>query len=185
MKRVATGCLLLTLSLVIGGAGEAAAQDSARVRAEVAVTLETMGSKIVALAEAVPQEAYSWRPTEGVRSISEVYMHVAGTNYWFPTLLGGTPPEASGVSAAYRTVPPLEAITDKEVIVAELQASFDFLIDFVRNAPADRLEEAIDMFGQATTYRGVLVETTVHAHEHLGQSIAYARVNGVTPPWSN
>ena len=157
---------------------------AAMVRAEVARTIEIAGEKMVALAEAMPQEAYAWRPAEGVRSVSEVYMHVAGTNYWFPTLVGGMPPESSGVTAAYNTVPPMEQVTDKAAVVATLSASFEYLVDFVANAPADRLDEAIDMFGSATTVRGVLVETTIHLHEHLGQSIAYARTNGVTPPWS-
>lgn len=184
MKRVALGCLLLTAWLTLGSAHEAVAQDASRVRAEVATTMETAGAKMVALAEAMPQEAYAWRPVEGVRSVSQVYMHVVGTNYWFPTVVGGVPPHGSGVTADYSSVPPLERETDKEAIVEALRASFEYVVDFIRTAPADRLDEAVDMFGQATTYRGVLFETSVHLHEHLGQSIAYARTNGVTPPWS-
>ncbi|MGI9627136.1 MAG: DinB family protein, partial [Longimicrobiales bacterium] len=145
--------------------------------------METAAEKMIALAEAMPEEAYAWRPSEGVRSVSEVYMHVAGTNYWFPTVVGGEAPAGSGVTADYATVPPLEGVTEKEAIVTALRTSFEFVIDFIRNAPADRLDDDINMFGQATTYRGVLIETSVHLHEHLGQSIAYARANGVAPPW--
>jgi len=159
-------------------------QASGMVRAEIARTIEIAGEKMVALAEAMPQEAYAWRPGEGVRSVSEVYMHIAGTNFWFPTLVGGTPPESSGVTAAYNTVPPMEQVTDKAAVVEALSASFEYLVDFVANAPAEQLDDAINMFGTATTVRGVLVETTIHLHEHVGQSIAYARANGVTPPWS-
>ncbi len=184
MKRVALVCLTLTAAWTAAFARDVVGQDAARVRAEVATTLETAAGKMIALAEAMPQEAYTWRPDEGVRSVSEVYMHVVGTNYWFPTLIGGEPPESSGVTADYASVPPLERETDKEDIVAGLRASFDYLVAFVRDAPADRLDDDVDMFGQATTYRGVLLEMTVHLHEHLGQAIAYARANGVTPPWS-
>ena len=171
---------LLTLTSVT----DLSAQDGARVREELATAVETVGQKLVSLAEAVPQEAYTWRPGEGVRSVSEVYMHVVGTNYWFPTIVGGTPPSGSGVTASYNTVPPLEKETDKEAVVAALRASFAYVTDFIRSAPADRLDEPVDMFGNSTTFRGVLVETTIHMHEHLGQSIAYARTNGVVPPWS-
>jgi uncharacterized damage-inducible protein DinB len=184
MRRVAPTCLLLTMGLTLAPAGQASAQDASMVREEVARTVATAGEKLVALAEAMPEEAYRWRPAEGVRSVSEVYMHVAGTNYWFPTMLGGQPPASSGVTSAYRTVPPMEAVTDKAAVVAALRDSFEFLVDFIREAPANRLNEPINMFGTATTYRGVLVETTIHLHEHLGQSIAYARTNGVVPPWS-
>jgi hypothetical protein len=174
MTKVAMGGLVLVAALTVGPAGDIAAQDASVVRAEIARTISV----------AVPQESYGWRPGEGVRCVSEVYMHVAGTNYWFPTMVGGTPPASSGVTAAYATVPPMERVTDKEAVVEALRASFDFLVDFVENAPAGRLDEAINMFGTPTTYRGVLVETTIHLHEHLGQSIAYARMNDVTPPWS-
>jgi len=174
----------LLAGLTVGPAEDVAGQDAASVRAEIARTIEIAGDKMVALAGAVPQEAYAWSPGEGVRSVSEVYMHIAGTNYWFPTLVGGTPPASSGVTGAYNTVPPLEQVTDKAGVVAALEASFEYLADFVRNAPADRLDEAVNMFGTPTTYRGVLVEITIHLHEHVGQSIANARANGVTPPWS-
>ena len=184
MMRAATVCVVVVAGLGSSTAQDAAAQDPSRVREEVATTLQIAADKMIALAEAMPQEAYAYRPGEGVRSVSEVYMHVAGTNYWFPTVVGGVPPEGSGVTARYATVPPMEQVTDKAAVVAALRASFAYVIDFVRNAPADRLDEDIDMFGRPTTYRGVLLETAVHLHEHLGQSIAYARVNGVTPPWS-
>jgi len=176
--------VLLMAGLALSPAEDVAAQDASLVRAEIARTIEIAGDKMVALAGAMPQEAYAWRPAEGVRSVSEVFMHIAGTNYWFPTLVGGTPPASSGVTGAYNTVPPMERVTDKEAVVAALEASFEFLVDFVAHAPADRLDDAINMFGTPTTYRGVLVETTIHLHEHVGQSIAYARANGVTPPWS-
>ena len=185
MKMIAVGCMIVVAGLTMAPIEDVAAQDASVVRAEVARTIEIAGGKMVALANAMPQEAYGWRPAEGVRSVSEVYMHVAGTNYWFPTLVGGTPPASSGVTARYNTVPPMEQVTDKAAVVAALQASFDFLVEFVENAPADRLDEAVNMFGTPTTHRGVLVETTIHLHEHVGQSIAYARANGVKPPWSN
>ena len=184
MKTLASGRLLLTAGLAFGSVESAAAQDASMVLEEIAITMETAGRKIVALAEAMPRDAYARRPADGVRSVSEVYMHIVGTNYFFPTVVGGTPPANSGVTANYSSVPPLERETDKEAVVEALRVSFAYVVDFIRNAPEDRLDEPATMFGQATTYRGVLVETTIHLHEHLGQSIAYARVNGVTPPWS-
>lgn len=182
MKGLRVMGMALVTSLTLVSPNEASAQDS---RAEVARTIEIASQKIIGLAETMTQEQYAWRPTEGVRSVSEVYMHIAGTNWWFPTLVGATPPAPSGVTANYgATVPPLEQVLEKEAIVAALRTSFDFLLESVRNAPADQLEDPINMFGTPTTVRGVLIETTIHLHEHLGQSIAYARAQGVTPPWS-
>ncbi|MGI9628788.1 MAG: hypothetical protein ACR2QM_18275, partial [Longimicrobiales bacterium] len=78
MRRLAKGCLLSTAFVALGPAQPSAAQDASRVRSEVATTMETAAEKMIALAEAMPEEAYAWRPSEGVRSVSEVYMHVVG-----------------------------------------------------------------------------------------------------------
>lgn len=185
-REMMTRTTVLGMALVTGLAwvqpNHAAAQDS---RAEVARTIEIASQKIIGLAETMTQDQYAWRPTEGVRSVSEVFMHIAGTNWWFPTLIGGTPPSESGVTADYGgTVPRLEEVMEKDAIVAALRSSFDYLLESVRDAPADELENPVNMFGTPTTVRGVLIETTIHLHEHLGQSIAYARAQGVTPPWS-
>ena len=65
-----------------------------------------------------------------------------------------------------------------------LAASFDYVAEVVQNASDARLQEAVDLFGRETSARGALLLVITHCHEHLGQSIAYARMNGVTPPWS-
>lgn len=138
--------------------------------------LKDVESKIVALAEAMPQEKYSWRPEEGVRSVSEVYMHIAGANYFLPNFMGVKPP--SGFS------PAMAKETDKTKVVEALKASFDHVRQAVTSLSDGDLSKPAKMFGHETTYEGVLFLIANHMHEHLGQSIAYARTNGVTPPWS-
>ena len=75
-----------------------------------------------------------------------------------------------------------KVITKKADVIAELKRSFEHLRNAV-NATSD-LEKPVKMFGTQTTHRGVLVTVLSHLHEHLGQSVAYARINGVVPPWS-
>lgn len=175
--KTGIGVILVALASTVPAAAQAPA--------EVARTIEIAGQKIIALAETMSQDQYDWRPDEGVRSVSEVYMHIAGTNWWFPTLVGATPPAQSGVTANYgATVPRLEDVVDKAAVVAALRDSFDYFVETVRTTPVDRLDDPVDMFGTPTTVRGVLIESSIHLHEHLGQSIAYARAQGVTPPWS-
>jgi uncharacterized damage-inducible protein DinB len=143
-------------------------------RVEFLANLDEVQDKIVALAEATPAEKFSWRPSGDIRSVSEVYMHIAGGNYFLATFLGANAP---------KTEQDLEKnVTKKAEVVAELKRSFDHL-----RAAASRvedLEKPVKMFGNSTTNRGVLVTVLSHLHEHLGQSIAYARMNGITPPWS-
>lgn len=176
----------VALLAVMTAAGVAARQNQPAVKAsnglpqgfrgEILTDLEDVEDKLVALARAVPAAKYSWRPAAGVRSVSEVYMHVAGGNYYLATFLGVQPP--AGIPKD------LEKIRDKERVLTELQRSFDHVRSVVKAMSDADLEKSVTMFGQATTERRVLSTILYHLHEHLGQSIAYARSNRVAPPWS-
>ena len=142
--------------------------------AEFLANLDEVQDKLMDLAESTPADKYGWRPANGVRSISEVYMHIAGGNYFLATFVGVPPP------ANMRDLE--KDITKKADVIAELKRSFDHLRSAA--ASATDLEKSVKMFGNQTTHRGVLMTMVSHLHEHLGQSIAYARMNGVVPPWS-
>lgn len=144
------------------------------VRAEFFANLDDVQDKILALAAATPADKFSWRPGKDIRSISEVYMHIAGGNYFLATFLGVPAPKMNGDIE--------KTITTKADVVAELKRSFDHLRSAANGV--NDLEKPVKMFGKTTTQRGVLVTMLSHLHEHLGQSIAYARMNGVIPPWS-
>lgn len=144
-------------------------------RAEFQAQLSEVEEKIVALAEATPAEKFSWRPAGDIRSISEVYMHIAGGNYFLSTFLGAPAPAHAGDIE--------KRITRKSEVIAELRKSFDHLRSAALNAPD--LDKPVKMFGSTTSNRGVMVTMLNHLHEHLGQSIAYARMNAVVPPWSH
>ncbi|MEP7361739.1 MAG: DinB family protein [Acidobacteriota bacterium] len=134
-------------------------------------------SQILALAEATPEAKYSWRPAPGVRSTSEVFMHIVETNFW---LLG-----QAGAPQPLPMPAPKEGaekgVTKKEDVIMWLKASFDA----VRKSyvAADR-QKKVKFFGKETPAENVFLRLLVHSHEHMGQSIAYARMNGVKPPWS-
>jgi uncharacterized damage-inducible protein DinB len=145
-------------------------------RAEFLADLDDLQRKYLDLAGAVPAEKYGWRPAAGVRSISEVYMHVAGSNYYLATFTGAKPPA---------DIPKdFEKITDKTRVLAELQRSFDQLRTIALNTTDADLEKSVMLFSSPATQRRVFTTILNHLHEHLGQSIAYARMNSVVPPWS-
>ena len=145
-------------------------------RAEFLTSLEDVGMKLIDLAESVPADKYGWRPAPDVRSVSEVFTHVAGSNYFLLTFLGRQPPPDLPLE--------IETITDKQRVVAELKKSIAHVRRAAQEMNESELENAVRLFGNNTTQRGVYTTLLNHLHEHLGQSIAYARVNGVTPPWS-
>jgi len=145
-------------------------------RADVLREIETTGGRLVQLAEATPADKFSWRPGEGVRSVSEVYMHVAAANYSMLSGLGVEPP--AGVDLRN-----LETITDKARVVEILRQSNAAARQAVLSA-GDDMERNVQFFGRQNTARGVLFALVNHLHEHLGQSIAYARINRIVPPWT-
>ena len=148
-------------------------------QSEVVNDLTGVKDKWVSLFDAMPDASMSWRPEDGVRSVSELYMHIALANIGLPTNLMGAPaaPNApSGIS---------EQTTDRATIRAALVAGFDHLIAQVRAASDASLMTPTNVFGRATNHMGAIMLMQTHSHEHLGQAIAYARTNGVTPPWSN
>lgn len=174
------------------GAADSAADSAAAmgpplststVQAEMLADLGELRDKYLRLADAMPESAYGWRPEEGVRSVSEVYMHIVAANIGIVTSVLQVPPPTLADPAWY-DFQNAESITDKMTIGEALAASFDYVAEVVQGASDSRLQGAVDLFGRETSARGALLLVITHCHEHLGQSIAYARMNGVTPPWS-
>lgn len=146
---------------------------------------DAVRDKLMGLAEAIPEESYGWRPMEGVRSVAEVFQHVAADNYLLPAIAGVPAPESSGILLDdYSTVQAYENRTaTKADIIAELEASFDHLAAAAAQTRGD-LDAEFQAFGSDFTGGGLWTMTVTHLHEHLGQAIAYARANEVVPPWS-
>lgn len=164
-------------------ADEGPPMSSSTVQSEMLADLGDLRDKYLRLADAMPESAYGWRPEEGVRSVSEVYMHIVAANIGIVTSVLQVPPPALADPAWY-DFQNAESITDKMTISEALAASFDYVAEVVQNSSDGRMQEAVDLFGEETSVRGALLLVITHCHEHLGQSIAYARMNGVTPPWS-
>jgi uncharacterized damage-inducible protein DinB len=165
----------------------AAAQDKPAASAAPAVTgargeflaeVAYYEQRYARLAEALPAEKYSWRPAEGVRSIGEVYTHIAAANYGVARALG-TPPPAGFDPKALNALAP-----DKAKTVQALKDSFVHFRSAILAIKDADLNNAQKLFGQDTTVRGAFFMITGHFGEHLGQSIAYARQNGIVPPWT-
>ncbi len=147
-------------------------------RSEVLAEVMIQEDKFERLAGAIPAEKYSWRPGPGVRSIAEVFLHVAAANYNIYQIVGTAPP-AGFDGAAFE-----KSTTDKAKILATLKESFAHARKAITAMPDSDLAKSMDWFGGKNTERGVLLFVVRHGAEHLGQAIAYARMNGVVPPWT-
>lgn len=185
-RRLSIPALTLLLALPIAASAQPATPPAAAsapspvgLRAELVAQLADAERKFVALAEAIPADKYGWRPAAGVRSVSEVLMHMVGANYMIPGMAGVQRKPDVALARDMETT-----VTDKAQVVDLLRKSFVHAKLAVTDVPDDRMDVAVNLFGSKSTNRGVLVLMATHAHEHLGQTIAYARMNGVVPPWS-
>lgn len=153
---------------------------------DVIANLTRAGKMLVSLAEATPADKFSWRPTDQVRKVSEVYMHVVGANDVIPVLLGAAPPKGVTIpEKPFDLSPRLEAeVTAKDDVVARLRESFDYAVAALKTISPSDLDTQSQAFGFPASKRAYVLILLSHAHEHLGQSIAYARSIGVVPPWS-
>jgi uncharacterized damage-inducible protein DinB len=155
----------------------AAQQAPPGVRAEILGQFNEAADKLVQLAEAIPQDKFTWRPAAGVRSVSEVFLHVAGSNDYMLSAVG-IPSAAQGENDLEHST------TDKAQVIAKLKESIAHVQAARQAMPDANLDKATTLFGMDMSYRGVCLLLQSHEHEHLGQMIAYARSNGVVPPWS-
>lgn len=191
-SRIAAAGALALLACQPGGeagyaSGDAEVEPSSApsVYTDIEADLATVEEKLVGLAEAMNEEQYGWRPMEGVRSASELFMHVTADNYLFPALAGVPAPERTKITDDYQTALDFEAsVTERQAVIDEMKASFVHLREALAAADPAMAGDEFAFFGRTSTVQGLWLLTTFHLHEHLGNAITYARANQVVPPWS-
>jgi uncharacterized damage-inducible protein DinB len=134
--------------------------------------------QLIALAEAMPQENFAWRPAPGVRSVSEVYMHIALANFWLLSITGPKMPADIKSQEIEKTV------TAKPEVIDWLKRSLEAVKTARAELKPDDLQRKVKVAGRDATVDGMYLRIIVHANEHMGQLVAYARMNGIVPPWA-
>ncbi|HMD34406.1 MAG TPA: DinB family protein [Vicinamibacterales bacterium] len=190
-SHIRTGRFAATLALasvvVMAGAAPARAQatvtkeTAAAVKASFSTDLETLQQKFVGLAQAFPQDKYTWRPMDGVRSVSEVLMLAAFEGYTFiPNGFGGKPASLG----TQEEMGKLRTLTDKAQVVEHLNKAFAHAKKEIDAIDPATLTGTHKLFGRDLTTPQIATLIGGDLHEHLGQLIAYARMNHIVPPWS-
>jgi uncharacterized damage-inducible protein DinB len=157
--------------------------------------LEYVSKHANELAEAMPAAKYAWRPAKGVRSVSEVYVHMAAGNFLLLDLIGVKAPAEwySGVTVTgdkrptamiHRNEELEKTVTEPARVRAMLKQSLEAVRKAFEAASDADLDKPASFFGEPSTVRAIYLRILVHLNEHTGQSVAYARMNGVVPPWS-
>jgi uncharacterized damage-inducible protein DinB len=171
--------LLLSLAALLVPAWAAAQDMPAGVRGEMIASMKDAGGKIQELSTAIPDAKFTWKPSKDVRSTGQVLLHVVQGNYLIPSFFGVQPTMSKDelMKLDTQTMEPAK-------IRQMLKESYDFAEKAVADTPDSELETQVEFWGMKMSKRGAMLLLTSHSHEHLGQSIAYARANNITPPWT-
>jgi uncharacterized damage-inducible protein DinB len=173
-------CTVLAPAVLLCAAAPALAQAPPDFLAEFDGQFNASASKLVALAKAVPAESYGWAPMEGVAPVAEVYMHIARYNYFYPeTAMGVESPMGRAEYDRWE-----DEVRDKDRVVEILSESMEHVRRVAAGMSAEDLNRMTRLYGRDVGHWAVLLQLVTHMNEHLGQSIAYARMNQVVPPWS-
>jgi uncharacterized damage-inducible protein DinB len=136
-----------------------------------------VSSQLLELAEAIPEEKFAWRPAPGVRSTSEVFMHIALANFYLLSVTGPKMPADMKEGLE-------KSVTSKAEVINWLKRSLDAVKSAHLAVTSKDLERKVHIADRDATVDGMYLRILVHANEHMGQLIAYARMTGVAPPWS-
>jgi len=143
------------------------------IQAAFAKDAGTLSDKLTGLARVISGK-YDWKPGQGVRSVSDVFNLIVTENRMLAGVLSGTP------NTAAKPAP----ITDPAKMQEALKASYNDLQKAITGLSDNDLRATVKLFGKEWTKQDAVMHVLADQHEHLGQSIAYARSNGIVPPWS-
>ena len=148
------------------------------MKAQALLDLQAVNKKCVDLAGAIPADKLTWRPSPDARSFAEVFLHVAGERYGILSMMGANPP------AGFKAKEFEKSTTEKGKIVGDLNQSWEFANNAINGMSNADFAKLLPKLGPQANEGDVIYILVADAHEHLGQLIAYARENGIVPPWT-
>ncbi len=184
MKTMFLRYLLLSIVLVTGATAARAADANDKsapsydMKAQALLDLEAVQEKFVNLANALPADKLTWRPSPESRSFAEVFLHVAGERYGILAMMGAEKP------AGFNGKTFEKSTTDRVQIVQELNKSWGFAQTAIQGMSNADFAKLLPKLGPQANAGDVVYILVADAHEHLGQAVAYARENGIVPPWT-
>ena len=181
-RLLALLCLTCVLSTVIVHAQAQNSTDTTApsydMKAQALLDLQGVNKKFVDLVQAIPGAKLTWRPAPGTRSFAEVFLHVAGERYGILSMMGATPPPSFKPEGFEKST------TERDRIVENLNRSWDFANETISGMTNADFAKLLPKLGPQANQGDVVYILVADAHEHLGQLVAYARENGIVPPWT-
>jgi len=187
LRRSAYATVIALSCVSIASAAQAQAaptrESAIEMRARFLKDLDSLQSRFLALAEAIPAEKYSWRPAPGVRSIGEVFMHVASEYYVYTPMSYGAA-RSPVIGRGQAEFQKFESQSTKADAQKHLKEGFAYMKQALEALDPAAITGTQKLWGRDATILETSLLMSGDLHEHLGQLIAYSRMNGVKPPWS-
>jgi uncharacterized damage-inducible protein DinB len=182
LSVICLACLLSAGAVAMQAQTPASSTDNTApsydMKAQALLDLQGVNKKCVDLVEALPSDKLTWRPSADARSFAEVFLHVAGERYGILSMMGATPP------AGFKAREFEKSTTEKDRIVEDLNQSWDFANKTINGMSNADFAKLMPKLGPQANEGDVVYILVADAHEHLGQLVAYARQNGIIPPWT-
>ena len=182
LSVICLACLLSAGAVAMQAQTPASSTDNTApsydMKAQALLDLQGVNKKCVDLVEALPSDKLTWRPSADARSFAEVFLHVAGERYGILSMMGATPP------AGFKAREFEKSTTEKDRIVEDLNQSWDFANKTINGMSNADFAKLLPKLGPQANEGDVIYILVADAHEHLGQLVAYARQNGIVPPWT-
>jgi uncharacterized damage-inducible protein DinB len=182
LALICAACILHAGNAATHAQTPAAAADNTApsydMKAQALLDLQRVNKKCVDLLAALPSDKVTWRPSADTRSFAEVFLHVAGERYGILSMMGATPP------AGFKAGEFDKSTTDRDRIIEHLNQSWDFASKTINGMSNADFAKLLPKLGPQANEGDVIYILVADAHEHLGQLIAYARQNGIVPPWT-
>jgi uncharacterized damage-inducible protein DinB len=182
LSVICLACLLSAGAVAMQAQTPASSTDNTApsydMKAQALLDLQGVNKKCVDLVEALPSDKLTWRPSADARSFAEVFLHVAGERYGILSMMGATPP------AGFKAREFEKSTTEKDRIVEDLNQSWDFANKTINGMSNADFAKLMPKLGPQANEGDVVYILVADAHEHLGQLVAYARQNGIVPPWT-
>ena len=167
--------LLVLAALFAGLPAIGAAQTANPLTANAKIQFGALSGFVVRSAEKVPEDLYSFRATPEVRSMAELYGHVADAMFSMCSTAAGTKPPRTGIE---------KAVTGKAALVAALKEGVSYCNSVYDSMTDQKGIETVPFFFGPTPRVSVLYFVVSHTYEHYGNLVTYMRLKNIVPPSS-
>jgi uncharacterized damage-inducible protein DinB len=176
MRAVAT--VLVALSVALPNVlmpGAASAQTANPLSANAKAQFTAISDFVARSAAKIPDNLYSFQPTPEVRTVAQLFGHIADAYFAMCSQAAGSKPPQSGIE---------NSATTRAALVKALNDGVSYCQSVMETMTDHKGAETVPFYFGPTPRLGILFFVTTHTYEHYGNLVTYMRLNKIIPPSS-